>query len=63
MQLGDDDFHEFDPYSTLVEISELLATLSFSHNQLVDDYVQSKKTIQGLNRRIHLLEKTLKDKP
>lgn len=61
MQLEDDDFHDFDPYRTLVELSELLATLSFSHNKLVDDYMQTKKTIHDLNRRIDLLENSLKD--
>lgn len=56
VQFGDEDFHEFDPYAALVQMSELLAHISKTHNELVDDYLQSKARIQQLEKQVKNLK-------
>lgn len=57
----DDDFHEFDPYATLVDISELIASLSMSHNQLIDDYLTTKQRVRTLEIAVSKLVQQIKD--
>lgn len=63
MHSEDDDFHDFDPYTALVEISELVAVLSASHNQLVDDYVETKKRLRSLEIQLAKIKNSLENKP
>lgn len=57
----DDDFHDFDPYGALVDLSELLQTLSKSHSELIDDYMDTKKRLRNAELRINMIQKQLQD--
>lgn len=48
----EDDFHDFDPYDTLLQISALLNELTFQHNQLVDDYTKTCKRLKMVEKQL-----------
>jgi hypothetical protein len=61
VQSEDDDFHEFDPYAALVDLSDLLATLSLSYNQLIEDYMNTKHRLRTLEISVSKLTQQIKD--
>jgi len=57
----DDDFHEFDPYQTIVDISQMLEALAASHHMLIEDYEKTKKALRNANMRISIIQKQLQE--
>jgi hypothetical protein len=52
-----EQFHDFDPYRALEEITILMKQIADAHNLLVKDHVQIKGRVELLERRIRQLEK------
>ena len=63
MPIDDDDFHDFDPYEALVDLSQMLADLSASHKILVEDYTATLKRLRNVELRISMIQKQLQEKP
>ena len=51
-----EQFHDFDPYRALEEITILMKQIADAHNLLVNDYVQIKSHVQRLEHRVKSLE-------
>lgn len=59
----DDDFmSDFDPYQTLVDISNFVEILAHKQNQLIDDYRKTKSRLKSVEDRIIKLEIFLMNK-
>lgn len=52
----DDMLGDFDPYQTIMDMSDAIDMLIVSHNLLVDDYAKAKKRLTSLEDRMLQLE-------
>lgn len=44
--------HDFDPYELLLDTQRLVEDLADSHNNLVEDYVQTKQRLKSLEQQL-----------
>jgi len=50
--MHDDPMTDFDPYEWMIDMSNFINELSVKHNQLTNDYAQTKKRLAMLERQL-----------